>query len=84
VTSDSLAAWLGDRLGGGRLFLVKHTPALAGRTKVEELAALGVVDKAFPLYLRKSSLRAYVLGPCDHDAVSAAICAGAVAGVGVE
>jgi dihydroneopterin aldolase len=84
VTSDSLAAWLGGRLGGGRLFLVKHARAPAGRTNVEELAALGIVDDAFPFYLRKSSLRAFVLGPCDHDAVSAAICAGAVVGVAVE
>jgi dihydroneopterin aldolase len=84
VTSDSLAAWLGGRLGGGRLFLVKHTPAPTGGTKVEELAALGIVDEAFPLYLRKSSLSAFVLGPCDHAAVSAAICAGAVVGIAVE
>ncbi len=84
VTADSLAVWLGTRLGGGRLFLVKHMPAPAGRTKVEELAAQGIVDEAFPLYLRKSSLRAFVLGPCDHDAVSAAICAGAAAGVAIE
>jgi dihydroneopterin aldolase len=84
VTADSLAAWLGGRLGGGRLFLVKHTPALSGRTKVEELAALGIVDEAFPLYLKKSSLRASILGPCDHDAVSAAICAGTAAGVAIE
>ena len=84
VTSDSLAAWLGARIGGGRLFLVKHAPALAGPTKVEELAALGIVDEAFPLYLKKSALRAFVLGPGDHDAVSAAICAGAVVGVAVE
>jgi hypothetical protein len=66
------------------LFLVKHTPALAGRMKVDELAALGIVDEAFPLYLRKSALRAFLLGPCDHDAVSAAICDGAVVGVAVE
>jgi hypothetical protein len=52
--------------------------------KVDELAALGIVDEAFPLYLRKSALRAFLLGPCDHNAVSAAICDGAVVGVAVE
>lgn len=84
VTSDSLAAWLGGRIGADRLFLIKHTPALAARTAAEELAALGIVDAAFPHYLRKSSMRAFVLGPCDHDAVSAAIGAGAMVGVAVE
>lgn len=83
VTSDSLAAWLGGRLGGARLFLVKHTPAPAERVKAEELAALGLVDQAFPLYLRNSALRAFVLGPCQHAAASA-ICAGAVVGIAVE
>lgn len=81
VTSDSLAAWLGGRLGSGRLFLVKHLPALAGRRKVEELAAQGIVDAAFPSYLKQSALRAFVLGPRDHDAASAAIRAGAAHGV---
>jgi hypothetical protein len=66
------------------LFLVKRAPAPAGRTKAEELAALGIVDRALPLYLRKSALRAFVLGPCDHTAVGAAVCAGAAAGVAVE
>lgn len=84
VTSDSLAAWLGSRIGGDRLFLIKHAAACAGRASVEELAALGVVDKAFPTYLRKSSVRAFVLGPADHDAVQGAIHTGAAVGVAVE
>jgi 5-(aminomethyl)-3-furanmethanol phosphate kinase len=84
VTSDSLAAWLAGRLGGGRLFLVKHAPALAGPTKAEKLAALGIVDRALPLYLRKSALRTFVLGPCDHDAVGGAVRTGTAAGVAVE
>jgi aspartokinase-like uncharacterized kinase len=84
VTSDSLAAWLGSRLGGNRLFLIKHTAVVARRTSVEELAALGVVDTAFPRYLRESSLRAFILGPADHSLVSAAVFAGATVGVAVE
>jgi 5-(aminomethyl)-3-furanmethanol phosphate kinase len=84
VTSDSLAAWLGGRIGGNRLLLIKHAPAVAGRTSVEELAALGVVDAAFPRYLKESSLRAFILGPADHDLVGAAVRAGTTAGVAVE
>jgi len=84
VTSDSLAAWLGGRLGGRRLFLVKRVPAPAGPITAEGLAALGIVDRALAVYLKQSALCAFVLGPCDHDALGAAVRAGAVAGVAVD
>jgi aspartokinase-like uncharacterized kinase len=43
VTSDSLAAWLADRLGATRLALVKSCAIPAGRT-LYECAAAGIVD----------------------------------------
>jgi dihydroneopterin aldolase len=63
VTSDSLAAWLGARIGGERLFLVKHADSLSRPASVENLAARGILDRAFPRHLRKSLLRAFILGP---------------------
>lgn len=87
VTSDSLAAWLGGRLGGRHLFLVKHLSApdrAQAEARVEELVVRGIVDAAFPRYLKDSALRAFVLGPGDHDAARAAIGAGATAGIAVR
>jgi dihydroneopterin aldolase len=84
VTSDSLAAWLGARIGGERLFLVKHADSLSQPASVEDLAACGILDGAFPGYLRKSSLRAFILGPADYAVASAAIQAGTPAGVAIE
>lgn len=49
VTSDSLAAWLALRLGASELVLVKACALPAGATPAE-LAAAGIVDRAFPAY----------------------------------
>ncbi len=46
VTSDSIAAWLAERLGA-RLLLVKRIPAPVGAT-LRDLARQGIVDRAFP------------------------------------
>lgn len=49
VTSDSLAAWLADRVGAARVILAKSCdvpPAITA--DAERLASAGVVDSAFP------------------------------------
>jgi dihydroneopterin aldolase len=63
VTSDSLAAWLAGELDAGLLVLVKHAGA---RAAAEELTARGIVDAAFPGFLRRSGVPAVVLGADDH------------------
>jgi 5-(aminomethyl)-3-furanmethanol phosphate kinase len=84
ATSDSLAAWLGGRIGAGRLFLVKHVEVRSGGMHFEELAATGVVDRALALHLRAGALAAFILSPADHAAASVAIRTGATAGVPIE
>mgnify|MGYP003587113929 CR=1 FL=1 len=49
ATSDSLAAWLALRLGARGVALVKSCPVPAQATPAE-LAAAGIVDRAFPGY----------------------------------
>lgn len=56
VTSDSLAAWLARRLGAGTLILVKSC-RLAPSATAAELAAAGVVDRAFPDFAAGISVR---------------------------
>lgn len=73
VTSDSLAAWLGGRIGAARLFLVKSVELASPRERAENLAAAGIVDAAFPRYFRTSSVPSFILGPADHAAAIAAI-----------
>ena len=84
VTSDSLAAWLSGTIGAGRLILVKHVCALSGLEQCQDLVAMGVVDEAFPQYLRKAAVSASLVGPADHATLAAAIRCGTPAGFPIK
>ena len=84
VTSDSLAAWLSGTIGAGRLILVKHVGALSGPEQCQDLVAMGVVDEAFPQYLRKAAVSASLVGPADHAILAAAIRCGTPAGFPIK
>lgn len=71
VTSDSLAAWLAHELDASALWLVKSC-AVAVQDPLQ-LAAMGVVDAAFPRFLAASGRVVQVLGPGDTDQLSAAL-----------
>ena len=84
VTSDSLAAWLCNMIGAKRLILVKHVGALLSREQCEDLVGKGIVDEAFPRYLRMNSIAASIVGPGEYEAAAAAIHCGASAGFAIE
>jgi 5-(aminomethyl)-3-furanmethanol phosphate kinase len=84
VTSDSLAAWLSGRIGAARLFLVKSAQLISRREHCETLAETGIVDKAFPRYLRTSAVDCSILGSADHSAAIAAIRDGTPVGLSIE
>jgi dihydroneopterin aldolase len=65
LTSDSLAAWLAGALGANRLVLVKHGRFERVAIDAHDLAARGVVDPLFPLYLKESGAQAWLAGPVD-------------------
>jgi 5-(aminomethyl)-3-furanmethanol phosphate kinase len=69
VTSDSLAAWLAGQIGAERLLLIKHIELARGTVRAADLAARGIVDKAFADFLAASGVPAFILGPSDHAAV---------------
>ena len=73
VTSDSLAAWLAHRLGATRLVLVKSAPAPDGPLSPERLAALGLVDPAFPAYAARAGIPVAYCGPGDAAHLAAAL-----------
>lgn len=84
VTSDSLAAWLSGMIGADRLILVKHVGALSGPEQCQDLVAMGVVDQAFPQYLRKAAVSASLVGAADHAILAAAIRCGTPAGFPIK
>lgn len=84
VTSDSLAAWLSGGIGAARLFIVKSIELASGRDCCENLAAAGIVDKAFPRYLKTNAVPCWILGPVVDAAAIAAIRGGAPVGLSVE
>ena len=65
LTSDSLAAWLAGELRARTILLVKHGRFDAAAIRADDLAARGIVDPLFPLYLRRSGARAWLASPAD-------------------
>ncbi|HJT07899.1 MAG TPA: uridylate kinase [Stellaceae bacterium] len=70
VTSDSLAAWLAWRIGATQLVLVKSAPAPDPPLSPERLAALGLVDAAFPGYAAKADIPIVYCGPGETARLS--------------
>jgi aspartokinase-like uncharacterized kinase len=92
VTSDSIAAWVADRVGAGRLVLVKGVDGLFDewpprgeplpRLTVAELAALrpGGVDKHLPAVLESARFETWVIGGRDPARVVELLERGTTAG----
>jgi 5-(aminomethyl)-3-furanmethanol phosphate kinase len=80
VTSDSLAAWLAGKIGAGRLVYIKHVKANEKTMRAADLAACGVMDKAFATFLAASGVPAFILGPEDHGAIGRCL-SGEMAGI---
>jgi dihydroneopterin aldolase len=84
VTSDSLAAWLAGRIGAQRVLLVKQLEPPAGRLRAAALVADGIIDPAFPRFLRASGAQAFIAGPAGHAAAATAMRNGAAVGAAIE
>jgi 5-(aminomethyl)-3-furanmethanol phosphate kinase len=84
VTSDSLAAWLAGRIGANRVLLVKQREPLPGRLRAADLVADGIIDPAFPRFLRASGAQAFIAGPAGHAAAATAMRNGATVGAAIE
>jgi aspartokinase-like uncharacterized kinase len=92
VTSDSIAAWAADRVGAGRLVLLKAADGLyadwpahgerIARLSVAELAELrsGGVDEHLPAVLRDASFETWVIGGRDPARLAELLDRGATAG----
>jgi 5-(aminomethyl)-3-furanmethanol phosphate kinase len=73
VSSDSLAAWLAGRLGAERLVLVKSAAAPKPTPSAAELAALDLVDPAFPDYAQRAAFTLVYCGPGEERRLAQAL-----------
>lgn len=73
VTSDSLAAWLAGHLAAKRLVLVKSATAPTPTPSATELAALGLVDPAFPAYAEQAAFTLVYCGPGEERRLAQAL-----------
>ncbi len=84
VTSDSLAVWLGAKIGAGRLWIVKHAKLPPGSAKLKDLVAARIVDDEFARFLRTMPLPVSILGPSDHNTTAVAMRDGTSVGIGIQ
>ena len=93
VTSDSIAAWVADQAGAGRLVLVEggrrpvrglaaHAASRSARLTVAELAALpaGGVDEHLPTVLAGAGFETWVIGGRDPARLAELLDRGTTAG----
>ena len=64
ITSDSLAAWLANKLCAERLTLVKSTP-IDQNLNLQELSQVGVIDKSFYQFVTDSAFKIDIVHQTD-------------------
>jgi dihydroneopterin aldolase len=75
VTSDSLALWLGKRLGAEACYVIKSIERKHSRLAAAQLSRDGVVDEAFPVMLKDAGVPVFLLGRGDQSALAASLAA---------
>jgi dihydroneopterin aldolase len=71
VTSDSLALWLGRRLGAACCYVIKSIARSHAKFGAGQLARDGVVDEAFPALVKDAGFPVFLLGRGDQPAFAA-------------
>lgn len=73
VTSDSLALWLGRRLGAECCYVIKSIDRRGTTFSAGQLARDGVVDEAFPAMVRDAGFPVFLLGRSDQEAFASCL-----------
>ena len=68
VTSDSLTAWLANRLDASALLLVKSFVITEPQPPIEDMVRRGWVDACFPQFTSGARFQVRVLGQGDQEA----------------
>ena len=66
ITSDSLAAWLAEKMGAEMLVLVKPFEPTGDVLTALDLCARGVVDPLFPTLTREAHYESRLFGKTEH------------------
>ncbi|TPK46566.1 MULTISPECIES: (5-formylfuran-3-yl)methyl phosphate synthase [unclassified Mesorhizobium] len=82
ITSDSLAAWLGGKLGANALLLIKQTDAFFDNDTPDSLKARGIVDPGFAAML-PDGIDFRLAGPKDAAEAGALLASGKLPGIGI-
>jgi 5-(aminomethyl)-3-furanmethanol phosphate kinase len=82
VTSDSLAAWLSNRLQARHLLLVKSLKFPAGKLDAGELARHGVIDETLPKLLVRACHSCRIVAAEDYALLTAMLTD--IASIGTE
>ncbi len=67
VTSDSLAAWLAEKLGAQHLVLLKSEKPSEADLSLRMMTADGLVDKAFSDFVLSRTFGRWMLKKTDHE-----------------
>ncbi len=66
ITSDSLAAWLAEKMGAEMLVLVKPFEPTGDVLTAHDLCARGVVDPLFPTLTKEARYESRLFGKMEH------------------
>jgi len=83
LTSDSIAAWLADKLNAQHLLVVKSAK-IPDNTSIDYLVETKLVDACFPQYVVNKPFRTWLLAQRDFAAIRQAITHQATPPCGIE
>lgn len=83
ITSDSLAAWLAEKIGAKTLLLIKRSSAFSEHDTIGRLATNGIIDAGFSAML-PGYIDFHLAGPTDAAGAAALLSSGTLPGIRIE
>ena len=84
MTSDSLSAWLADKLNASALLLVKSFAIAEPQPSIEDMVRRGWVDRCFTQFTLGARFKIRVRGHGDQDIVRQTLTSGLTAAINAQ